>query len=168
VCAGVPVHSSTPSRHLPWRTLRWPTLPAFGMSWRARRWISQTICHCSRYNMTVEQDGGWRDQFECRKHSTRSARYFIHFQIVQFCTEYSQLGFHYTLRTGHWCPRAGMHRRTSDSQAECQPHCSTRGCLRPFGCSMSSAIPRTGVCTFSKVVSTGVLYSKYLYWCSDF
>jgi len=42
-CAGAPVLPSTPSRHLPWRTLRWPTLPACGMSWRARRWISQTF-----------------------------------------------------------------------------------------------------------------------------
>lgn len=44
------------------------------------------LCHCSRYNMTVEQDGGWRDQFECRQHSTRSARYLIYFQIVYFLT----------------------------------------------------------------------------------
>ncbi len=34
-------------------------------------------CHCTRYNISVELDGGWRDQFECRKHSPRSARTLV-------------------------------------------------------------------------------------------
>ena len=69
----------------PFNALASPAVAHFTLSDFAGVWYeleSSSIemtdtCHCTRYNISVELDGGWRDQFECRKDSPRSARTLV-------------------------------------------------------------------------------------------